>query len=130
MRRPFVTSTFALALALAPAVLFAQAAQQPAAPPAAQTPAAQPPDKPAAPALKLAIASPAGALLVPIKQDQTAVFEEFAKKLLAGLAKSTDPVLKQQASGFKIYKSAEPFGPNALYVVMIEPVVPASEYEL
>jgi hypothetical protein len=134
MRRPFVTSTFALALALAPAVLFAQAAppaqQPPATPPAGQTPGAQPPAAPAPAAPKLAITSPAGALLVPIKPDQTAVFEEFAKKLLAGLAKSTDPVVKQQASGFKIYKSAEPIGPNALYVVMIEPVVPNSEYEL
>ena len=133
MRRPFVTSTFALALALAPAVLFAQAAppaQQPASPPAGQPAAGQATDKPAPTPPKLAIASPAGALLVPIKPDQTAVFEEFAKKLLAGLAKSTDPVLKQQATGFKIYKSAEPFGANALYVVVIEPVVPNSEYEL
>jgi hypothetical protein len=134
MRRPFVTSTFALALALAPAVLFAQAApapapQQPASPPAGQTPAAQPPAAaPAAP--KLALTSPTGVLLVPIKTDQTSVFEEFAKKLKDGMAKSQDPTLKQQAAGFKIYKSAEPFGPNALYVVMIEPVVPNAEYEL
>jgi hypothetical protein len=132
MRRPFVTSTFALALALAPAVLFAQAApapQQPASPPAGQTPAAQPPaGAPAVP--KLALTSPGGVLLVPIKPDQTAVFEEFAKKLMAGLAKSQDPIQKQQASGFKIYKSAEPFGANALYVVVIEPAIPNSEYEL
>lgn len=133
MRRPFVTSTVALALALAPAVLFAQAApatQQPAAPPAAQTPAAPTTDKPAPVPPKLVLTSPAGALLVPIKPDQTAVFEEFVARLKAGLAKSQDPILKQQASGLKIYKSAEPFGPNALYVVMIEPVVPNSEYEL
>lgn len=132
MRRPFVTSTFALALALAPAVLFAQAApaaQQPASPPAGQPPAAQPP-APAPAAPKLAITSPGAVLLVPIKPDQTAVFEEFAKKLLAGMAKSQDPILKQQASGFKIYKSAEPFAANALYVVMIEPAVPNAEYEL
>ena len=36
----------------------------------------------------------------------------------------------KSTAGLKIYKSAEPFGPNALYVVMIEPVVPNSEYEL
>ena len=132
MRRPFVTSTFALALALAPAVLCAQAApapQQPASPPAGQTPAAQPPAAaPAAP--KVGLTSPSGVLLVPIKTDQTAVFEEFAKKLKDGMAKSQDATLKQQAAGFKIYKSAEPFGPNALYVVVIEPVVPNAEYEL
>jgi hypothetical protein len=33
------------------------------------------------------LTSPAGALLVPIKPDQTAVFEEFVTKLKAGLAK-------------------------------------------
>jgi hypothetical protein len=123
MGRP-VVSTFALALALSPAVLFAQApapAQQPPAQAAA-------PAQPAAP--KLTISSPAGALLVPIKPDQTAVFEEFAQKLKAGLAASADPVIKQQAAGLNIYKSAEPFGTNALYVVTMQPAVPNAEYEL
>ena len=132
MRRPLAISTFGLALALAPAVLFAQtpAPSQPAGQaPAAQAPA-QAGDKPAATPPKLTLTSPSGVLLVPIKPDQTAVFEEFAKKLQAGLAKSSDPVQKQQAAGFKIYKSAEPFGPNALYVVFIDPAVPNSEYEL
>lgn len=117
MRRPFVTAMFTLALALPAASLFAQdpaAAQQPAAP--------APP--------KLTFTSPAGMLLVQIKPDQTAVFEEMISKLKAGLAKTTDATLKQQAAGFNVYKAAEPFGANALYVVMIEPVVAATEYEL
>jgi hypothetical protein len=133
MRRPFVIPTFGLALALVPAVLFAQAA--PAQPPAGQAPAGQtPPAGQAAPAQpaapKLGFSSPTGVLLVPIKPDQTATFEEFAKKLKAGLAKSEDPTIKQQATGIKIFKSAEPFGPNALYVIVIDPVVPNAEYEL
>jgi hypothetical protein len=122
MRRPFVSSLFAMALALPAATLYAQAAP-PQAAPAAQQPAA-----PAAP--KLTFTSPAGILLVQIKPDQTAVFEEMIAKLKAGLAKTEDATLKQQAAGFKVYKSAEPFGANALYVVMVEPVVAASEYEL
>ena len=131
MRRPFVIPTFGLALALVPAVLFAQAA--PARPPAGQAPApagqaAAGPAQPAAP--KLAFTSPSGVLLVPIKPDQTAAFEEFAKKLKAGLAKSEDATVKQQAAGLKIYKSAEPFGQNALYVIVIDPVVPNAEYDL
>jgi hypothetical protein len=131
MRRPFVIPTFGLALALVPAVLFAQAA-----PPAGQAPAGQtPPAGQAAPAQpagppKLGFSSPTGVLLVPIKPDQTAAFEEFAKKLKAGIAKSEDPTIKQQAAGIKIFKSAEPFGPNALYVIVIDPVVPNAEYEL
>jgi hypothetical protein len=131
MRRPFVTSTFGLALALIPAVLFAQATP-PAQPPAGQPPAAQTPADPNAKpaAAKLALTSASGVLLVPIKPDQTAAFEEFAKKLKAGLEKTSDPVLKQQAAGFKIYKSAENFGQNALYVIIIDPVVPNAEYDL
>jgi hypothetical protein len=134
MRRPFMISSFGLAVALAPAMLFAQAtapAQEPTAqPPATQTPGAQPaqPATPTPP--KLTLTSPAAVLLVPIKPDQTAVFEEFAGKLKSGLAKSQDPILQKQATGFKIYKSAEPFGANALYVVYIEPVVPNAEYDL
>ena len=116
MRRPFVTTLFALALALPAASLYAQDA------------AAQPPAAPAPP--KVAFTSAAGILLVQIKPDQTAVFEEMIAKLQAGLAKSEDAAVKQQAAGFKVYKAAEPFGANALYVVIVEPVVPGGEYDM
>lgn len=115
MRRPIVTTVFALALALPAAHLYAQAA----------------PAQPAAPAApKVAFTSDAGVLLVQIKPDQTAVFEEMVAKLKAGLAKTEDAALKQQAAGFKVFKAAEPFGPNALYVVVVEPTTPGAEYEL
>lgn len=123
MRRPFVSSVFALALVLPAANLYAQVA-----PPAQAAPAEQEPAAPAPP--KLTFASEAGILLVQIKPDQTAVFEEMIGKLNAGLAKTEDAALKQQAAGFKVFKSAEPFGANALYIVMVEPVVAGSEYEL
>lgn len=129
MRRALVTSLTALALALAPAALFAQTA-----PPAQQPPAtAQPPaaaEQPAEKPPQVTFTSPAGVLLVQIKPDQTAVFEEMVGKLQAGLAKTEDPTLRQQAAGLKIYKSAEPFGTNALYVIEIEPTVPGAEYDL
>lgn len=152
MRRPFVMMNVALAAVLAPALSFAQAAgsqpsaQQPTSQPSAQQPASQPstqqpstqqpasqgaaaaPATPAAP--KLAFTTPAGLLLVQIKPDQTAVFEEMMTKLKAGLAKTTDAGLKQQSAGFKVYKATEPFGQNALYVVTMDPAAPNSEYEL
>ncbi len=132
MRRPFVISTGALALALLPAALLAQTppAQQPPAQPAtAQQPAAAAePAKTEPP--KVPFTAPTGVLLVQIKPDQTAAFEEMAGKLRAGLAKTEDATLKQQAAGFKIYKAAEPYGANALYVIFIEPTVPNAEYEL
>jgi hypothetical protein len=129
--RSFVTSTFAVALALVPVAALAQTpattAQQP---PAGQQPpaAAAQPAPPAAP--KIAYATPAGVLLVQIKPDKTAVFEEMAGKLQAGLAKTTDETLKKQSAGLKIYKSTEPFGPNALYVILIDPAVASTEYDL
>jgi hypothetical protein len=53
------------------------------------------------------------------------------KKLRAGLGKSEDATLKQQAAGIKAYKASEPAaGGNVLYVVILEPTVPNSEYDL
>jgi hypothetical protein len=120
MRRRSVTTTCALLLALAPAPILAQDP-----PPAQQPPAqAQPPGPP-----KLSFDANAGLLLVQIKPDQTAAFEELVGKLKAGLAKSTDASLKQQMSGWRVYKSSEPMGANALYVVLVDPAVPKSEYD-
>jgi hypothetical protein len=129
MRGRFVISVFIVALAL-PAALFAQnppAQQPPAQPPAAQQPPAQAPPTPAAP--KLAFTTPAGLLLLQIKPDQTAAFEEMVGKMKAGLASTSDATLKQQAGGWKVFKSSDPMAGNALYVVLIDPAVPNAEYE-
>lgn len=136
MRRPFVISTGALVLAMVPALLFAQtpAPQQPAQQPTTQQPADQQPaaqdtEKKEEPP-KVPFTSPAGALLVQVKPDQTAVFEEMVQKLRAGLAKTDNPTMRKQAEGLDVYKAAEPFGGNTLYIVMIDPAVPNAEYEL
>jgi hypothetical protein len=123
--RTCVVTAFALAVALVPAAALAQAttsttSQQPA--------TATPPDAPKPPTVAFTTAT--GLLLVPIKPDKTAVFEEMVTKLKAGLAKSADAALKSQAAGIKFYKSAQPFGVNALYVVMVDPAVAATEYDL
>jgi hypothetical protein len=119
MRRVIVS---ALALALLPAAAFAQdpPTQQP---PAQTTPAA--PAQPAAP--KIGFKTTAGMLLVQVKPDQTAAFEELMSKLKPALEAATDPALKAQAS-FKVYKSAEGSQGNALYVVVFDPATPGSEY--
>src|SRR5215471_6276300 len=127
--RSFVTSTFALALALAPAAAIAQTtAQQPPAgqPPAGQPPAAAQPAPPAAP--KLTFTTPAGLLLVQVKGDQAAVFEEMMAKIKTGLAASDKPDLKQEAAGIKVYKASEGMGGNALYVLVVDPAVSTGEY--
>ena len=122
--RSFVTSTFVLALALAPAAAFAQT--PPAQPPAGQQPPAAAPAAPAAP--KLGFSTPAGLLLVQVKADQTAVFEEMMAKIKTGLAASDKADLKQQATGLKLYKAAEGMGGNALYVIVVDPAVATGEY--
>ena len=126
--RSFVTSVFALTVVLAPAAAFAQTTTSGTATTTQQQPAPAAAAAPAAP--KVPFTTPAGILLVQIKPDKTADFEEMVGKLKAGFAKTQDATLKQQASGFKVYKSAEPFGANALYVIQLEPTVPNSEYEL
>jgi hypothetical protein len=128
MRRPFVMTTCALAVALLPAAVFAQT-PAPAQPPAAQPPAAAQPaptDKPAEP--KLGFTTPAGLLLVQVKPDQTAAFEELSAKLQTALAATTDAALKAQGTSWKIYKATEPMGGNALYVVVVDPATPGTEY--
>jgi hypothetical protein len=119
MRRVIVS---ALALALLPAAVFAQD------PPAQQPPAQTAPAAPAQPAApKVGFKTNAGMLLVQIKPDQTAAFEEMMAKMKPALEASTDPALKQQGS-FKVYKSAEASGGNALYVVVFDPATPGAEY--
>jgi len=133
--RAFVTTTFALALVFATAATFAQ--QPPAQPPAGQPPAGQPPagqppagQAPAAPAApKIAFTSPAGLLLVQVKPDQTAVFEEMMGKIISGVANSTDPAIKAEAGGWKYYKAAEPAGSNVMYIVLIDPAQQNTEYQ-
>ena len=123
MRRPFVISTGALALALLPAGLYAQTPAAPAQPPA------QAPAQPAAPAKPaLAFTSNAGLLLVQVKPDQTAVFEEMMTKLKAAFAATSEAALKTQGSGIKVYKAAEGMQGNALYVIVADPATPDAEY--
>ncbi len=96
-------------------------------PPATAQPAPPAPaDKPAEP--KLGFTTPAGLLLVQVKPDQTAAFEELASKLQTALSTTSDAALKAQGAAWKIYKASEPMGGNALYVVVVDPAVAGTEY--
>src|SRR5262252_546873 len=103
--RSFAMTTFALALAFAPAAAFAQQ-QPPAQPPAGQQPAAAQPAAPAAP--KLTFEAPVGMLFVQVKPDQTAVFEEMINKIKSGLGASSDAALKAQSGAWHCYRASEP----------------------
>lgn len=101
-----------------------------AAAPAAQDKPPVPPAPPATAAAKVQFETPAGMLLVPIKPGEGPVFEEMMARLHQGLMKTQDAVLKQQTQGLAVYKVAEPFGGNALYVVKFEPAMAKVEYDL
>jgi hypothetical protein len=65
----------------------------------------------------------------PIKPDKTADFENVMARLKDALMQSEDPVRKQQAAGWKVFKAVEP-GPNgnALYVFVMDPAVKGADY--
>jgi hypothetical protein len=66
-----------------------------------------------------------------IKADKTADFESIMTKLRDGLAKSSNPVRRQQLAGWKVMrvKSPLPDG-NIAYVHVINPVVPGADYTI
>src|SRR4051794_18485042 len=61
----------------------------------------------------------AGMVLNFIKPDKTADFEAVMGKLKEALQKSDKPERKQQAAGWKVFKSPDPAGMNVLYVFVI-----------
>jgi hypothetical protein len=68
---------------------------------------------------------------VSIKSDKTADFERIMAKLREGLAKSANPIRRQQLTGWKLVrvKSPLPDG-NVAYVHVISPVVPGADYTI
>jgi hypothetical protein len=100
-------------------------------PPAAAAP--QPP-APAAQAQTVSNArifpNDAGMVLNFIKPDKTADFEATMAKLKEALMKSEKPERKQQAAGWKVFKSADPAGANVLYVYIIDPSVKGADYQV
>ena len=111
--------TFIVALGVTPA-----AAQAPA---AAQPPAATPtePPKPV-----FTLKGEAAILTFLIKPDKTADFEMVLERLKAALQKSENARRREQAAGWKVFKSSEPAQGNAVYVMRIDPVVKGEEYDI
>ena len=65
-----------------------------------------------------------------IKPDKTADFELVLTKLKEALQKSEKPERKQQAAGWKIFKSPQQAQGNAVYVMVIDPIVKGQEYDI
>jgi hypothetical protein len=73
--------------------------------------------------------SDAGMIFNQIKPDKTADFEMVIDRLREALQKSENPVRRQQAAGWRVFKSVEP-GPNGsvLYVFWVNPAVKGEDY--
>src|SRR5262245_35715624 len=64
-----------------------------------------------------------GLLFFYVRPDKTADFEAVAARIADVLQRSTDPVRKQQAAGWRLFKSLEPTRDAAVYVVALDPAV-------
>ncbi len=71
----------------------------------------------------------AGIIFNQVKPEMTAPFEAVMARLKDALQKSNDPVRKQQAAGWKVFRSVEP-GPNGsvLYLFWMNPAVKGADY--
>ena len=96
----------------------------------AQQPAAQPAQQAQAVSNARLFNNDAGMVLNFIKPDKTADFEAVMAKLKEALEKSEKPERKQQAAGWKVFKSADPAGANVLYVFVIDPSVKGADYQV
>ncbi len=90
------------------------------------------PDKPAEPAApRFTLNGEAAIVTMLIKPDKTADFELVLTKLKEALAKSAKPERKQQAAGWKVFKSSQPGPQNtSVYIFRIDPVVKGAEYDI
>jgi hypothetical protein len=96
----------------------------------AATATAQEPGEPTKPVLLLDEGEVALVTIL-IKPDKVADFEVVLNKLKEALQKSEKPERKQQAAGWKIFKSTQPGPQNSvIYVMRIDPVVKGQEYDI
>jgi len=71
-----------------------------------------------------------------VKPDKTADFEMIMGRVKDALAKNPDPVRKQQAASWKVFKAVEPGAPlpdgsrAVLYIFVMDPTVKNADYTI
>jgi hypothetical protein len=75
--------------------------------------------------------TPTGLVFNAVRPDRVVDFELVIGYLQAALAASTDPTVRAQAKGWRVFRASEP-GPSGtvLYVFVIDPTVVGAEYGL
>lgn len=74
--------------------------------------------------------SEAGLIFNPVKPAAAADFEMVMGKLKEALEKSQDPIRKEQAKSWKIFKALEPMQDTILYVFVVDPAVKGADYSV
>lgn len=70
----------------------------------------------------------AGLLLVTVKADKVADYEEVIRVLQEGLSKSTDEGRRALGQGWRVFKADSDPKANAIFIHLIDPVVPQTDY--
>ena len=99
--------------------------------PAAPGPVVPAPVVPPVPLGARTFTSPTGIIFSAVRSDRVVDFEMVIGYLEAALEQSTDPGVRAQAGGWRVFKATEP-GPNGtvLYTFLIDPTVPGADYGL
>ena len=102
--------------------------------PATQQPgpsAVPPPVVPPAPLGARTFTAPTGIVFHAVRPERVVDFETVVGYLQSALEKSTDPQVRAQAKGWRVFKATEP-GPNGtvLYAFLLDPAVPGADYAL
>ena len=84
---------------------------------------------PAAGSQAYAFPSGAGLLLFYVRPDRTADFDSVLKRMAEVLDKADTPPRKQQAAGWRMFKSVEAPKDSVIYVFVLDPVVAGSDYD-
>jgi hypothetical protein len=71
----------------------------------------------------------AGLLFFYVRPERTGDFERVVKRLAEVLDKTEDPARKQQAAGWRMFKSAEAPKDSVIYVFVLDPAVAAGDYD-
>ena len=114
MRRigPVVVACSLVGVSAAPAVRAQNS--PPAAPPATQA---------------YTFSTGAGVLFFYVRPDKVADFEAVVSKISEVLDATQDPLRKQQASSWRMFKSTEALKESAIYVFSFDPALPGADYD-
>jgi len=96
---------------------------------AAATTAAQAPTPRPAPPQEYVFPAGAGAIFLHVRPDRTQDFEAVIARLSRALDQTTDPVRKQQAASWRIYKSVETPRESVIYVFFFDPAAFGVDYD-